>query len=231
VAEFIAGGAAPVAALRARWAQSPALVRFVPLLLVLLLTGLQGQFGEASRYWVYVFKCIAGLGALWLVWPIASELRWRFSWPAVLVGLAIYLVWTLGDPFYPKWPTKTEPWDPRRAFGPQMAAFFIAVRIAGSALIMPPLEELFYRSFLYRYFAQKDFLSIPLNRFLPGPFVITAVLFGFAHREWLAGILCGLAYQWLVLRYNRLGDAMTAHAITNLLLGIHVFWRQAYHFW
>jgi hypothetical protein len=34
-----------------------------------------------------------------------------------------------------------------------------------------------------------------------------------------------MAYQWLVLRKNRLGDAMTAHAITNFLLGVWVVWR------
>ena len=61
---------------------------------------------------------------------------------------------------------------------------------------------------------------MPLNRFLPLPFLATAAVFGFSHNEWLAGILCGAAYQWLVLRKNRLGDAMTAHAITNFLLGL-----------
>jgi hypothetical protein len=34
-----------------------------------------------------------------------------------------------------------------------------------------------------------------------------------------------MAYQWLVLRKNRLGDAMTAHAITNFLLGAWVVWK------
>ena len=56
-------------------------------------------------------------------------------------------------------------------------------------------------------------------------------MFGFSHNEWLAGILCGAAYQWLVLRKNRLGDAITAHAITNFLLGVWIVWRHAWHFW
>jgi len=34
-----------------------------------------------------------------------------------------------------------------------------------------------------------------------------------------------------VLRKNRLGDAMTAHAITNFLLGAWIVWRGAWHFW
>jgi len=40
-----------------------------------------------------------------------------------------------------------------------------------------------------------------------------------------------MAFQWLVLRKNRLGDAMTAHAITNFLLGVWIVWKQDWHFW
>ena len=58
-----------------------------------------------------------------------------------------------------------------------------------------------------------------------------SIIFGVVHREWLAGILCGAAYQWLVLRRGHLGDAMTAHAISNLLLGIWVAYKGAWHFW
>ena len=52
------------------------------------------------------------------------------------------------------------------------------------------------------------------------------MLFGLSHNEWMAGILCGAAYQGLVLRKNRLGDAMTAHAVTNCLLGGWMVWSR-----
>ena len=71
----------------------------------------------------------------------------------------------------------------------------------------------------------------PIGQFLWMPFIITSVLFGFEHREWLAGILCGFTYQGLVCWKKRLGDAVTAHAITNFLLGLWVVHRNAWHFW
>jgi hypothetical protein len=40
-----------------------------------------------------------------------------------------------------------------------------------------------------------------------------------------------MSYQWLVIRKQRLGDAMTAHAVTNLLLGGWVVWRDDWKFW
>ena len=61
--------------------------------------------------------------------------------------------------------------------------------------------------------------------------MVTPTLFGFEHSQWLAGILCGFAYQGLVIWKQRLGDAVTAHAITNLLLGLWVVWRGAWQFW
>jgi hypothetical protein len=97
--------------------------------------------------------------------------------------------------------------------------------------VVPPLEEIFYRSFMYRFIAKQEFLDVPLNRFLPMPFLATAAVFGFSHNEWLAGVVCGMAYQWLVLRKNRLGDAMSAHAITNFLLALWVIGRGAWNFW
>ena len=124
-------------------------------------------------------------------------------------------------------------WNPNLQFGQNsaLAWFFILTRIIGSTFIVPPLEEVFYRSLLYRYMASQNFLSVPLNQFLPFPFFATAIVFGFSHNEWLAGILCGAAFQWLVLRKNRLGDAMTAHAITNFLLGVWIVSRCAWNFW
>ena len=112
-----------------------------------------------------------------------------------------------------------------------IAWMFVVVRIAGSALVVPHLEEVFYRSFLYRYIANPNFQSVPLGSFHWKAFLITAVIFGLAHYEWLAGILCAFAYQGLVCWKGRLGDAMTAHAITNLLLGLWVVWKGAWNFW
>jgi CAAX prenyl protease-like protein len=63
------------------------------------------------------------------------------------------------------------------------------------------------------------------------PLLVTSGVFGLSHFEWLAGGVCGLAFQALVIWKKRLGDAMTAHAITNLLLGLWVVWKGAWHFW
>ena len=224
----------------------PVPARVAPFLIFLALTSCQGHFGAASAYWFYLAKTLAGIWLVWEMWPLVSEMRWAFSWEAVVVGVGIFVIWVglsgswttqnslwakLGISHPPTHPSAL--WNPNEQFGSgsAMAWLFILTRILGSTFVVPPLEEVFYRSFLYRYIARPDFLTVPLNRFLPWPFLATAVLFGFSHNEWLAGILCGAAFQWLVIRKGRLGDAMTAHAITNCLLGVWIVWQGAWHFW
>jgi uncharacterized protein len=232
--------------LRRSFAASPLLARVAPFVVFLALTFGQGQFGEASRYWFYLAKTFVGVWLILEMRPLVAEMRWAVSWEAVLAGVGIFAVWAglsgewmtqnslwvkLGISPAPVMPPKL--WNPHDQFGAgsALAWLMIGVRIAGSTFVVPPLEEVFYRSFLYRYLAKPDFQSVPLNRFSWTPFLAAAAVFGLAHNEWLAGILCGAAYQWLVLRKNRLGDAMTAHAITNFLLGLWVVWRGAWNFW
>lgn len=237
------------------WLQSPEKARAIPYILFVLPIYLGGKFGPESYYWVYFGRTLLGALLIWIIWPLVKELRFAFSWEAVVVGVAVFAMWVGIDPLYPGtfdllqpvggWlkqfglgflagdGTKPPEWNPFTHFGDgaALAWFFVIMRILGSSLVVPALEEVFFRSFLYRWIAKPDFQSLPLNYFAWKPFLINAVLFGFIHNEWLAGILCGFAYQWLVLRKNRLGDAMTAHAITNCLLGLWVVWRGAWNFW
>ena len=225
---------------------SPIAVRVAPFFIFVLLTGAQGKFGAASTYWFYLAKTLVGAWLIWEMRSFVTEMRWAFSWEAVLVGVGVFVLWvgisgewTTQNSLWVKLGFSRPPekfiaaWNPNEQFGSgsALAWLFIATRILGSTFIVPPLEEVFYRSFLYRYIASQNFLTVPLNRFLPLPFFVTALVFGISHNEWLAGILCGAAYQWLVLRKNRLGDAMTAHAITNFLLGVWVVTRGAWQFW
>jgi len=232
--------------LRKLFSVSPLMARVAPFLIFVALTVAQGKCGPASAYWFYLAKTLVGLWLIYEMWPLVAEMRWAFSWEAVVAGVGVFALWVginadwstqsslwvkLGLSHSPAIPPAA--WNPNEQFGSgsALAWLFIVTRIAGSSLIVPPLEEVFYRSFVYRYIARVDFLSVPLNKFLPLPFVATALVFGFSHNEWLAGILCAAVYQWLVIRKNRLGDAMTAHAITNFLLGLWVVWKGAWNFW
>ncbi|HUR45635.1 MAG TPA: CAAX prenyl protease-related protein [Candidatus Saccharimonadales bacterium] len=217
-------------------------VRVLPFVLFLVLTALQPALGVSGKFWIYLLKTVVGAWLLYEVWPFIPEMRWRSSLAAVGAGILVFLLWVglawilskVGlNPRFAFLSVSGPAWNPKETFGASsfLAWFFVVVRIAGSTLVVPPLEEVFFRSFVYRYIKSPDFEKVPLGAFFPVPFVVTSVLFGFEHQEWLAGILCGFVYQGLVCWKKRLGDAMTAHAITNFLLGTYVVTQDAWKFW
>ena len=222
--------------LRKKFETSPIYARVAPYVFLVILTVVQDSFEGPARYWIYLAKMLAGAWCIFEMRPLVQEMRWALSWEAVLAGVLVLALWVGLDPYYSKIELlfkAGEPWNPFKQFGHGSASgwFFVLVRTVGSALVVPPLEEVFYRSFLYRYFVRMEFTGMPFKQLHWLSLVVTSLLFGLAHFEWLAGFLCGLIYQGLVIRKNRLGDAMTAHAITNFLLGGWVIWREAWHFW
>lgn len=227
--------------LRAHLTRTPLTARVVPFVAFIVLTFCQDFFGPAGRYWLYLAKTLLAVAMIAAIWPAVEEMRWKISWEGIAVGIGVFVMWVGLDPLfirlglgtYPKWNIGGGPWNPFAQFGDSagLAWFFVVVRIVGSSLVVPMLEEVFFRSFVYRYIVKADFLSVPLGMFALRPFIFTSVLFAAEHREWLAGLLCGFAYQGLVCWKKRIGDAMTAHAITNLLLGLWVVWRGQWQFW
>ena len=87
--------------LRERLAASPLAARVVPFIVFTAFTVGQGNFGESSRYWAYFVKTLVGAWLIWLVRPLVSEMKWKFSWEALVVGIAVFAMWVGIDPFYP----------------------------------------------------------------------------------------------------------------------------------
>ena len=222
--------------LRVKLAISPIHARLIPYVLIVVLTFIQDSFSGPLRYWLYFAKMLVAIWCVLEMRDLVPEMRWAFSWEAVAVGVLVFAIWVGLDPYYPKIGflfKEGASWNPLQQFGSASLAgwFFVAVRTFGSAIVVPPIEESFYRSFLYRYFVRLNFTELPFNRLHLLSLFVTSALFGLVHYQWLAGFLCGLSYQLLVIRKNRLGDAMTAHAITNFLLGVYIPWRNAWQFW
>jgi CAAX prenyl protease-like protein len=86
-------------------------------------------------------------------------------------------------------------------------------------LTVPLAEELAYRGFLMRRLQSRDFDSLAYERVGWFAIAASAVLFGAAHGAlWLPGCVAGFAYGWIVRRQGRLGEAVTAHMMTNFLV-------------
>ena len=104
-------------------------------------------------------------------------------------------------------------------------------RWVGAALLVPVMEELFWRSFLMRWIENATFEAVDPRRVGVKAIVLSTFVFMLAHTLWLAAIIAGLAYAWLYRRTGKLWVAVIAHAVTNGVLGVWVVRTGNWAFW
>jgi uncharacterized protein len=161
----------------------------------------------------------------------------RAAAAGAVVGAAVFLEWVCLGPLthYPHFAflgTRAA-YDPFSAIHSLPArAMFLAARFYGLVLLVPMIEEVFWRSFLLRFVTEPDdFQRVRQGAFSWTAFIVVALAFGMAHPEWLEGIICAAAYA-LLLRYTRsLFACVVAHSVTNLLLGIFIVTQHAWWLW
>lgn len=230
---------------------APEIPRVLPYAALALIPALGSKLVPDPDYWLYAAKILIAAALLWWLRPRLPEMKWSFSWMAVAVGVSIAVIWELlarhvpglgriydiavnsatGKPMPDAKPP--ESWTPLVVFkdAPVLAWSFIAIRVLARSLLIPMIEEVFFRSFVYRYIINPQFLSISLATRHLTAWLATSALFAVVHPDqWLGGLICGLAYQWLVFRSGRLGDAILAHAITNGLLSAWVIFQGTWDF-
>jgi CAAX prenyl protease-like protein len=158
-----------------------------------------------------------------------QEIRFSFSWLAIISGVAVFFIWVLPEGLYPQ--IGYSEFNPYKLTSGYSILFLIAFRMIGASLVVPVMEELFWRSFALRFAIRSDFQSVPLGQFSWFSFIIISILFGLEHHRWLVGIVAGLIYAGVLYQSRNLFVPILSHAITNFLLGLYVLWAQNWSFW
>lgn len=210
--------------------------RVLPFALYILFLAVEDLAAGLAGPWLYPVK--VGLVALVLLLLVRQyeELRClpeRRHWlwlAAPAVGVAVFLLWINLDQGWLNLAGEGGGYDPRTAAG-AIDWPLALIRLAGAALVVPVMEELFWRSFLMRWIDRSDFLALAPAAASLRAVLISSLLFGFEHSLWLAGILAGLAYAWLYRASGNLWPAVLGHAVTNLALGLWVLQTGNWQFW
>lgn len=187
----------------------------------------------AQLRWLYGVKIAVVAALLWAYRRRYHELTGPApSWPALglalVCGVLVLVLWVNLD----------APWmmvGQSAGFDPRTAGAIdwplVAMRIAGAALVVPVMEELFWRSFLLRWITDARFERLDPRAVGVKAFVVTAVLFGVEHNLWLAGVVAGVAYGGLYMYTRSLWAAIAAHAVTNGLLGVWIVLTKQWTYW
>jgi uncharacterized protein len=220
---------------RAAWVRVVPFAVFMALLALRGAAPADGSWGLDAR-WLYGVTVLAVGALLALWWREYGELALqtlpdaRETLVAVAVGLAVFALWiqldagwmTIGAPsadFVPLTPAGAIDWP------------LVAVRCLGAALLVPVMEELFWRSFLMRWLQQPLFQGVEPRRVGVKAIVLSTFVFTLAHTLWLAAAIAGFAYALLYARTGKLWTAVIAHAVTNGALAAWVIATRRWEFW
>ena len=217
------------------------LARVAPFALFVALLALRGavpadgSWGFDGR-WLYAASALAVAALLARFWREYGELA-RQTLPdareaglAVVTGLAVFVLWIQLDA---PWMTLGQPSAAFVAFTGTGALDWplIAARWIGAALLVPVMEELFWRSWLMRWIQQPLFEGLAPQRVGPRALLLSTFVFTLGHTLWLAAAIAGLAYAMLYVRSGKLWLPVIAHAVTNGALGVWVVATGRWQFW
>ena len=204
--------------------------------LIPLFSDPSGSFWRAHpEFWVFPLQTIV-CGALLVWWRRVYEFQ-PVGTAAIAVGITVGFV-AFAAWIAPQWifgaPPRVDGFNPTLvADSPALHAAALALRFGRLVVVVPFLEEVFWRGFVLRYLVREDFASVPMGAFTWLSFAVVSLAFMFEHSrpDWPAALLTGALYNLVAYRTRSLGACVLAHAITNLLLGIYVLRTGQWGFW
>lgn len=159
--------------------------------------------------------------------------------PSTLIGIAVFILWILPDLLFPQY---RQHWLFQNAITGQLSsslppadrldAIVIGSRILRSVVLVPIIEELFWRAWLMRWLISPQFDRVRMGTYQAQSFWMTAVMFASEHGPfWDVGLVAGIVYNWWMVRTRSLGDCILAHAVTNACLCGYVLATHRWEYW
>jgi CAAX prenyl protease-like protein len=190
--------------------------------------------------WAVNAVWIAAIGAV--LWHFSRRaISWRpvAPWASAAAGVAVFLLWIAPDLL---WPGYRSSWLFQNSLTGSLAsslapasrgdALVLSLRSLRAVLIVPIVEELFWRGWLLRWIEGHDFESVPVGHWNMRAFGVTAALFAVEHGPfWDVGLIAGAIYNGWVVRTKSIADCVLAHAVTNACLCGYVIATGEWQYW
>jgi uncharacterized protein len=189
--------------------------------------------------WEYPIGVVVLAALIWYFSRHVLHFRIRKPLLTVAIGIGVFAIWIAPETLFPAY---RQHWlfsnfltgaltvsisDAHRS-----EWFVLASRTVRAAVLVPIIEELFWRAWLMRWLIRSDIATVPLGAWTWSSMAISVALFGSEHGPyWEVGLIAGLAYNVVMIRTRSLGDCIFAHAVTNGLLSAYVIATGKWHYW
>lgn len=183
-----------------------ATLQILPFIVLMAAVLLRSTFSEHPERF-YPLQCLALVGVLALFLRPLLAMNWRIDRLAIISGLGIAVVWLMVAD---------------RGTGiEQPSAIWIATRLLGTILLIPIVEELFFRGYVLDQFRNKSRVLLFVG------VGVSSILFALLHVNWIGAIAAGLVFGYLVIRSSgRLEDAIVSHMAANSAVAIVAFYTS-----
>lgn len=185
------------------------------------------------QYWVMPLQTIFCGGLLlwgWRWYEMRLPARPLF---ASFIGIVALVIWVAPQMWFGAAP-RLEGFEPG-FFGADGLpyALNLGMRFIRLVIVVPLLEEIFWRGFLLRYLVSERFTSVPFGTFTWKSFGIVTAGFCLEHSfaDWPAAIITGVLYNIVAYRTRSLSACVLTHAVTNLVLGFYILRTGQWGFW
>ena len=172
---------------RAAWAR---VLPFAAWIFFIILGDMLERAGMARDALRWLYPVQAGVVALLLAfsWRHYHELHFALPGSGQLlacsgVGLLVFVLWINLDASWMSFGLGPG-YDPSTHGA--IDWLLVTIRIAGAVLVVPLMEELFWRSFLMRWIEAADFEAVESARVGLKGLLVSSLLFGVEHSLWLA---------------------------------------------
>jgi CAAX prenyl protease-related protein len=185
------------------------------------------------KYWLFPVQTVVCAGILLYFWKdyTFGPLRpWLWGVGAGILALGI---WVSPQELFHVAP-RTKGFDPEIfQDSPLLYNLTVAARFARLVIVVPLLEEIFWRGFLLRYLINERFTSVNFGTYRPFSFFGVAALFMLVHapEDYIGAFLTGLLYNGVAVKTKSLWACVLAHAVTNLGLGLYIMATRQWGFW
>lgn len=213
----------------------------LPMLLFVLLLGLRAALKSPAaelwlatpEFWIYPLQTLLCGGVL-LCFRRNYELpRARQPLFTIAIALLVFALWVAPQQFF-GFPPRLLGFNPD-TFSAQPALYWstIVLRFLRLVVVVPLVEEIFWRGFLLRYLISEKFLSVPFGAFSWFSSGVVTLGFGLSHSlgDWPVALLASALYNFVAYRTKSLTSCIVAHSLTNLLLGLWLVTTRQWGFW
>jgi CAAX prenyl protease-like protein len=186
------------------------------------------------EYWVYPLQTILSGALLIYFWREYDFARPRQSGFALLIGVVLFIAWIAPQALFGFAP-RTLGFNPLLLFDSRSRFYWLelVLRFVRLIVVVPLIEEIFWRGFLLRFLIDENFERVPVGAFSWFSFAVVTAGFALSHSppDWVAALVAGAAYNAVAYRTKSLSSCVVAHALTNLLLGIWIMQTKQWGFW